>query len=120
MTDHTKGGSLFHLISAYNNGVVLAKINIEFRPPMTVIYKNEYFALYDRNGKIYKIDNTHVKNIKIDLTDPESYPYSSLPNICGKYGYMMVESDVLGDQSHLNPDNDNPIIIVGKQNKKYR
>lgn len=114
MTDYTKGGSLFHVISAYNNGIVLAKINVEYRPPMTIIYKNEYFALYDRKGNISKIDNTNVMNTKIDLTEPGTYIYSSLPIICGNYGYMLVEHDVLGTQKDIDPDNDNPIIITGK------
>jgi len=114
LKDYTKGGSLINLISAYKNGIVLSKMNIEFHPPMTVIYKPEYYALYDRNGMIRKIDNIQVKSAEIDLADPQKYAYMPLPVVCGKYGYMFVEKDALGDLSDLDADNDNPVIIVGK------
>lgn len=115
MSNHIKGGSLYHLISAYNNGIVLAKVNVDFRPPMTVIYKNEFFMLYSRNGKIFKIISVKLNDdIIIDITEPQDYPHLSLPIICGEYGYMILESDDLKNKLFHESDNDNPLIIIGK------
>jgi hypothetical protein len=57
-------------------------------------------------------------NTKIDLTDLEkfrkvSWPWT--PISCGKFGYMMIEPDVLDIQTlNFDPENDNPIIIFGE------
>ena len=119
MTDFSKGGNVIQMISAYQNGIVLSKIKVEYRESeraQNLTYLFEYFMLYDRKGTICKIDNTHVLNTNINLTDPEkNYPISSLlPVTCGKYGYMLVEHDILENQpANFDPDNDNPILIVG-------
>jgi len=55
--------------------------------------------------------------LKIDLTNLKEPPRSSAslsPVSCGKFGYMMIEHDVWDGRSlSFDPDNDNPIIIVG-------
>jgi len=116
MTDTDKEGSVAQIISSYNNGVVLAKIDIVPSPPYGITYYWKYFVLYDRKGSVYKIDNIHVMNTKISIAEPEKYSiHSSLPIICGKYGYMLVEHDVLETKYEgFDPNNDNPIIIIGE------
>ena len=104
------GRSGCEIISAYNNGIVLSKINI--KPT-----NRDFFALYDRKGNIKKIDNTLVMGAKINLTDSKGpfYPSYLLPISCGKFGYMLVEHDVLKNVSKdFDSNNDNPIIIVGE------
>ena len=115
MKDYTKGGTGVHLISAYNQGIVLAKVNYEYMEKgerIQLLYIPEYYVLYDRKGSVYKIDSIHIMNTKISVASNENtYRTSSiLPITCGKYGYMLVEHDVL--ESH-DPNNDNPIIIIG-------
>jgi len=117
MTDYNKGGSGIRIISAYQNGVILLKFNMEPRPRGGIGAVWKYFALYDGKESMNKIDYIRVMNTKISLIDSDESPrthWSLSPIPCGKYGYMMVEHDVLDAQSlNLDPDNDNPIIIVG-------
>ena len=118
-TDTDEKGSECRIISAYKNGIILSKINYVTRPRL-LMEGREFFALYDRKGNIYKIDNINVMNTKIsnvNLIDPEkTWQLSSLlPIICGKYGYMLVEYDFFEHRPpNSDPNNDNPIIIVGE------
>ena len=121
MTDFEKGGDLARIISVYNNGIVLSKNNVTYQSygerGGALNINTDYYVLYDRKGNVYKIDNTRVMNTTISLKDPEkNYLTSSLlPIICGKYGYMLVEHDVLETlPTGFDPNNDNPIIIVGE------
>ena len=118
MTGYEKGGSVAEIVSAYKNGIVLSKNNVEYKESeraQVLIYNTEYYALYDRKEGVYKIDSVRVMNTKIGLTDPEKHPVSSLlPVTCGKYGYMLVEHSILETlPAGFDPENDNPVIIVG-------
>ena len=119
MTDYQKGGSVPHLISAYNNGIVLSKTNFEYKineRAQVLIYTTEYYVLYDRKDAVYKIDNIHIYDTTINLTNPDHNfkDFSTFPATCGKFVYMMVGHDVLKTRSAgFDSTNDNPIIIVG-------
>jgi hypothetical protein len=112
-----EGGSGCEIVFAYDKGVVLAKVKLVPIPSRGIVsFSKREFALLDRNGNVYKIDNICVMGTQINLTDQENlWRLSSLlPIICGKYGYMMVEHDAFEPQPpNIDPDNDNPIIIVG-------
>ncbi|MCL2728348.1 MAG: hypothetical protein FWD56_08200, partial [Bacteroidales bacterium] len=122
MTGTAQGGSGCEIISVYNRGIVLSKNKLEYynRTPRTVgvaIFGRE-FVLLDREGNVFRIDDIHVMDTQINLsnTNPSIRQLSSfLPIICGKYGYMLFEHDVLATRpANFDPDNDNPIIIVGE------
>jgi hypothetical protein len=107
-------GNTFEIISAYNNGIVLLKKGDKGL---------EYLALYDRKGSVCKISNTIVMGTQINTEAQErAHGHRGLggklseliPLTCGKYGYMVVEHHVLQNlPAHFDPDNDNPILIVG-------
>ncbi len=63
---------------------------------------------------IFRIASLGFNDIIIDITEPQDYPHSSLPIICGEYGYMILESDDLKNKLFHESDNDNPLIIIGK------
>ncbi|MCL2738111.1 MAG: 6-bladed beta-propeller [Bacteroidales bacterium] len=115
------GGNGCRIISAYNAGIVFSKDRLEYSgtPPRVGPYIAErvFFALYDRKGNVFKIDSINVMGAQINFADFEN-PWrlsSLLPVTCDKYGYMVVEHDFFETRpAHLEPDNDNPIIIVGE------
>ena len=69
MTDYNKGGSGIRIISAYQNGVILLKFNMEPRPRGGIQAVWEHFVLYDGKESMNKIDHMRVMNTKISLTD---------------------------------------------------
>ena len=116
MRNAAEGGSVCEIISAYNIGIVLSKYKLKPNP-MLFHDGHPFFALYDRNENVFRIDNIHVMGIQISLADaPQSWLQlpTLLPITRGKYGYMLVERDILESlSSTFDLDNDNPVIIMG-------
>ena len=119
MNNTNDGGSTCSILFVYNKGIVLSKETlVPSRPPRPgVMYSGrEFFALLDRNGNVFKIDNILVMGAQINIKNSEN-PWilpSLLPVTCGKYGYMLVDHDFFEARpANFDPNNDNPIIIVG-------
>jgi len=117
ITNVTVGGSGCEIVSACDQGIVLAKNKLMPFPSRGVVYTSKReFVLLDRKGNVFNIENIHVIGTQVNLTDLDD-PWllsSLLPVTCGKYGYMIVEHDFFKTRpANFDVDNDNPIIIVG-------
>jgi len=117
MKNTADGGSGCEIIADYNKGLVLSKINlVTMSPRPGVLHSGREFALYDKKGGVFKIDNINVMGMQINFPRPEDNLRLSsfLPVICGNYAYMLFEHDFFETQpAGIDPDNDKPIIIVG-------
>ena len=117
MKNPIDGGSGCEIIASFSKGIVLSKINlVSFPSRPGVIHSGREFALYDRKGGVFKIDNIHVMGTQIDFPSPEDNRRLSsfLPITCGNYGYMLFEHDFFEARpAGFDSDNDNPIIVVG-------
>ena len=131
MLDYTKGGKGIHLISANNKGIILAKMNFEYKAGgerIFFLYNPDYYVLYDRENTLNKISSINFMGGKIladeyiaDYKNGSTKISSLFPVSTGKYGYIIIDPEYARDFPELMKqianipnNNDNPYIIVGE------
>jgi len=111
------GGNSCNIFFAYRKGIVFEKVTYKaVSDNRAATFRRDFLALYDRERNVFKIENLNVIDTQVDLTNLAKYSFQSsyFPVACGKYGYMLVGHDFFETlPADLDPDNDNPIIIVG-------